>query len=147
MKFKDGKNREWDLMITLATVKTVNEKLGINIVSPGTIVSIYEDSVFLAKVLWAMCSNQAATMIPRVKEDDFLESISGDIVDNAMEGLCDAFVNFFPLSQRIAYRDLVGEITIAKIKSIGMMLNAIKDPAILQRKSSDDATNSPDIAE
>jgi len=99
--FTDAKGRAWEVAIDIPTAERVEHFTDLNILdSDGAqgLVDTIEDPLALARVLYAVCKEQAdAQGIDRLA---FLAGIVGDALDGARHALQEAIVAFFPPRRR-----------------------------------------------
>lgn len=107
-RFKDEKGREWDLTITVATVRRVQNACGVNLLDAvaGELVSrLAGDIMLLADVLWAIVEPQAKAA--GVDDLDFGEGLLGDALDHATGAFMEGLRGFFA---RPGQRKLIGDV-------------------------------------
>ena len=103
-KFTDAKGRDWTVAITTGAIKTVRQRLDVDLVdlNQSTMERLADDFVLLVDVLWVLCEQQAANKQPPVDAEDFGESLVGDPIEAACSALTEAIADFFPRPEEIA---------------------------------------------
>jgi hypothetical protein len=99
--FADSAGRTWDVVFTVAAMKRVRDRHGVNLAELAgnefkNYVDVAGDPVKLAEVLHTLCGKQH----PDVSLDDFMESLVGDAIHHAAEAFQGAFISFCPSRQR-----------------------------------------------
>ncbi|WP_020473385.1 hypothetical protein [Zavarzinella formosa] len=107
--FKDGKNREWTVLINVPVIKRVLTKTGKNLGDLlknecALLMEITASPVLFADVLASMCGPQIAAS--GITEEDFQESLAGDAGEPAVQAFWDALVDFSPPRTRETLRSL-----------------------------------------
>jgi len=114
--FKDSKDREWIVTINLGTCRRTKSATGFDFLASdensNPLLKLASDYLLLADVLWTIVEPQATNL--KVSVEDFIESLSGDCIENAVNAIAEAYVNFTPNPQR---RELLLKLW-TKIKSI-----------------------------
>lgn len=97
--FKDLEGRTWDVNITIAAVRRVKRMVEIDLLDTGgTIEALMHDVPRLCDVLFAVLKPQADTL--GVSDEQFGESLAGDVIDAAVNAFLNAWVSFSPPAQR-----------------------------------------------
>lgn len=96
--FTDTQGREWNLSITVRTVKDVREATGILITElyddgSALLAKLSRDVVLLVDILWVVCRKQADAI--GITDEEFGESLGGDALGNAAEAFARAMTDFF----------------------------------------------------
>lgn len=99
--FADSTGRSWEVAFTVAGLKRVKDRHGVNLAELAgnefkNYVEVAGDPVKLAEVLHTLCGKQH----PDVTLDDFMESLVGDAIHHAAEAFQGAFISFCPSRQR-----------------------------------------------
>jgi hypothetical protein len=58
-KFRDSGGRDWEINLTILTMKKLREDSDIRLTDPEQLASIFDDPVKQLDVLWAVCQKQA----------------------------------------------------------------------------------------
>lgn len=101
----DLKKRQWDILITVGTVKRVRRALDLDIydiAKEGFLKAIIEDQIMLVDMFYVICQKQAEK--EGVTDIEFGESFDGNHIDKAVAIFLEALVDFFPQSRRDAVR-------------------------------------------
>lgn len=96
--FVDTAGREWNVDVTVATVKRVREGAGVLLTGLyenkcALLTQIGTDFELLVNVLWAACLPQAKQLA--IGPEQFAESMGGDSLRLGMEALVRATADFF----------------------------------------------------
>lgn len=149
--FTDTEGREWQLNITVLTVKRVKEETGVlltGIFADGCKLmgELSVDVVKLVEVLRCVCESQAVER--GVDADQFAESLARDALGNAGMALMRSVADFFPNQDQ---RDGLNEI-IDKLETAGLaMAKEAKgkvqriDANLLAKSYTDSALSSPEL--
>lgn len=95
-KFRDGKDRDWQVSLHVANVKKIRELLAFDIVASDvakTLDRLASDPVLLVDTLFVICSDEAKKA--NVSDEDFGAAMYGDALDRATTALLDELVSFF----------------------------------------------------
>lgn len=127
--FQDTAGRLWHVRITVATVRRVQDLLGVDLLqlAGGPLIArLSTDPSTLADVLYVVCKPQADA--ETISGEAFADQIAGDVIDRATEALLNAMVDFLPESRRrllTKARDKFAEATAATMTQAEAMLDAI----------------------
>jgi hypothetical protein len=127
--FQDAAGRVWHVRITVATVRRVNELLGLDLLQLAggpLIAQLSTDPSTLADVLYVVCKPQADA--EAITAEAFADQIAGDVIDRATEALLNAMVDFLPESRRrllTKAREKFAAATAATMTKAEAMLDAI----------------------
>jgi hypothetical protein len=98
-RFKDLKDREWEVSITIGSVRQVKEQTGIDLLDfPDVFAKLAEDMLTLCNVLYVLVKPQAEKA--GVSDEDFGYALGGDVLENAVDALTDDLIAFFPQRRR-----------------------------------------------
>ena len=119
--FRDNKGRQWTCRVDYAALRRVRDTLGINLADTAVndkgenviLTRIASDPVLLVDVLFLVCCFRDGAST--VTDDDFAESIVGDVIDDASLALLTGIAEFFPTSRRLPMLKAV-EMTRAAMK-------------------------------
>lgn len=101
--FTDTAGRTWEAAITVATVKAVRAKFGIDLMNAKTTLRhIADDPIAFCDVLFACLKGPEG-----VSADDFIASLSGDALEAATDAFLEAYADFFPKGRREILRKLL----------------------------------------
>ncbi|MFA6805222.1 MAG: hypothetical protein WCR17_04525 [Candidatus Methanomethylophilaceae archaeon] len=135
--FKDVNGKEWQISITVGTIKRVKDLMDVNLidaVSTDLIDKMKSDPVFLCDILYAICKPQADK--DGVSDIEFGEGLVGDAIASATDALIGDLVDFFPASQRVILRKALAKIEAAEKQMTEMMdqkIDAMMDSEIEKR--------------
>jgi hypothetical protein len=98
-KFKDLLGREWELSITIGSVRQVKEHTGIDLLDfPDVLQQLAADIIGLCNVLFILVKPQADKA--GVSDEDFGYALGGQVIEDASEALVDELIAFFPQRRR-----------------------------------------------
>ena len=111
-RFKDTKDREWDITLDVLQLKAVRERLQFKL---GDILSnnmaglqqLATDPELLVNVLWVLCEKQARER--GVTAESFGQSLTGDAIEAGFECLMGAYADFCPSRQAKPLRALLAK--------------------------------------
>lgn len=115
---KDLKGREWELQITVGTVKRVRSYCDLdlyNIGDSGFIKIIIDEPIKLIEMFWTIFEDQAKAK--EIDEKEFCEGWAGDIIDEATKIFLDELIEFFPEKKRQPARKLLEKLEALAIKA------------------------------
>ena len=102
MRFVDGDGREWDVVISVATVKACRELLDVDLCDLPSDFALLQsmriDDALIANVLFVSCRKQADER--GVSDDQFGELLAGDVMAAAEEALWESLTFFFRGARR-----------------------------------------------
>jgi hypothetical protein len=99
--FKDNQGHQWEIAITVDTVKRVRGLLNVDLLAAieGDLVpKLATDPILLADVLYAVVKPQADNL--GVSDEDFGRGLGGDAIEAATTALLEELVDFFPARRR-----------------------------------------------
>lgn len=138
--FKDKQGRVWTLELNAPLIRRIHQTLGVNLVDlkSDPIVQLETEAMKLVDVIWMIVAGEAQKL--GVTEEEFGASCAGgtgefndsgeeiSVIDNALEALADAVVNFSPSGRRSLMRSLreqgrrvlnrTGELTLKKAEAM-----------------------------
>lgn len=135
-KFKDNAGREWVVDVNIATLKSVNTELGVDLLdassNDGEILKrLYFDPMFLADVLFVVCRDQAGRA--EVSDEDFGRGLAGDAIDDGHRALLDSLQSFFRNpNQRQAFAKALERMDTLEAKLHAASLEMLSDEQIDQ---------------
>lgn len=95
--FKDNASREWKVDLTTSTLRRVRDGLNYNLgdaaVLHQTIPKLLTDDLFVVEVAWWIVQPQAVAL--KVTEQDFVDSMSGDVIAPAAIAIQSELSGFF----------------------------------------------------
>ena len=103
--FNDREGMEWPLTLTIGNVQEIKQSTGVDIgdLQGGAMVKIASDPAKLGAMLWILCEKQAH--LAKIEEEQFVDRLDGDSVDQAVDAIGGAIVNFTPAPMRGAVRN------------------------------------------
>jgi len=158
-KFQDLKKREWDLTITVATIKRVRELITVDLLEcliekDSLIDRMALDPVLLVDVIYCICKPIADAR--DISDTEFGEAMGGDVIENATGAFLEALVDFFPGARKeIMKRAIVIRETIdRKVKGKMMEMKEGEVEAVIEKainilfkKHEEQLINSPELSE
>lgn len=118
--FKDTAGREWEINLTVTSVKRIRDRAGLDLMDmtedeSNAMIRLSSDPILLGDVIYAACQTQADRR--GISSEEFGESLAGDVIDDATTAFIDALTDFFPNPRRRAIlkraagmlKDLEGE--------------------------------------
>ena len=105
--FTDAAGDSWRVIVTIGKVKAVrqqvNDETGKSVdlfefVNDNLSYRLYIDPVLFADVLWVLCKDEAEGR--KLDKNAFLDRLTGDTLEDAEAAFEEAFIDFFPKSQR-----------------------------------------------
>ena len=150
--FVDNQNRTWQVRITTTEIKRLRETLGLNIVDgfdlraneKRDVLAELADPVMLVDVLYVICQPQCEAA--DISDEQFGESLIGDVIDEATTALLEALCDFFPNKKRLILRALMAKVKARMDKAIPPSdddLEKIVDAAM--NRFGDSAGSSPEL--
>ena len=114
--FKDNQNRNWTIVVNVATVKRVRSLLDINLLdvvkldannkpNVDLLEQLASDPVLLCDVIYCICKLEADAQ--KISDEDFGAAMGGDVIEHATTALLEELVDFFPEAKRLVLRKLM----------------------------------------
>jgi hypothetical protein len=114
--FKDNQNRNWTIVVNVATVKRVRSLLDINLLdvvkldnnnkpNVDLLEQLASDPVLLCDVIYCICKPEADAQ--NISDEDFGMAMGGDAIEHATTALLEELVDFFPEAKRLVLRKLM----------------------------------------
>jgi hypothetical protein len=114
--FKDNQNRNWTIVVNVATVKRVRSLLDINLLdvvkldgnnkpNVDLLEQLASDPVLLCDVIYCICKPDADAQ--NISDEDFGAAMGGDAIEYATTALLEELVDFFPEAKRLVLRKLM----------------------------------------
>jgi hypothetical protein len=114
--FKDNQNRNWTIVVNVATVKRVRSLLDINLLdvvkldannkpNVDLLEQLASDPVLLCDVIYCICKPEADAQ--NISDEDFGVAMGGDAIEHATTALLEELVDFFPEAKRLVLRKLM----------------------------------------
>lgn len=130
--FKDAKGREWQVSVTVSSIKRVKALAGLDILRvQDHLQRLMSDPELLANVLCAIVRPQLEAQ--GISDEEFGEGLAGDPIDQATRALVEDLADFFPQpAQRAALHKLL--IAMDEVTARGMDLVTTKIDAAMPAK-------------
>lgn len=132
--FTDNAGRQWQLDVTVETIKRVKSLLGVDLleVIGGDLAErLSTDPILLCDVLFAVCKPEADQR--SVSDEEFGRGLAGDAIDAATGALLEALVDFFPKLRRGLLKTALGRLTELQTRAVELAEKRLKDPALERR--------------
>ncbi len=98
---KDLKGREWELQITVGTIKRVRSKLDMDLYKiddKNFIKTIFDDPIKLIELIWVILEDQVKEK--EISEIEFCEGWAGEAIEVATDLFIEELIEFFPPKKR-----------------------------------------------
>ena len=114
--FIDSQDRTWILSVTVNTIRRVRDLVGVDLMTlitgdakgqPEQLEKLAADPVLLVDTLYAIIKPQADEA--GVSDQQFGESLDGDVLDCAITALLEATIDFFPKGRQTALTKLLNQ--------------------------------------
>lgn len=107
-QFQDAQNRNWVVRVTVNTMRSVRDNLGIDLAdtldpSKDVVDRLTDDPILMMDVVYLCCKPQMDGM--NVTVEDFSDSLTGEAIEQASQALIDAIIDFFPRSKTQIIRE------------------------------------------
>lgn len=126
--FKDRNGDTWTLDVHIGTLRTVKQRLNIdllNVMGTNLLQELAGDPENLVDVLYVLCSQQCDE---RGKSDmEFGRLLVGDAIEDAMNALVGALIDFFPKRQREMLRKIWTKVQAAESQQMTMLDRKLAD--------------------
>lgn len=99
---KDLKGRQWELQITVGTIKRVRSKLDMdlyNIGDEGFIKTIIDDPIKLIELFWVILEDEVEKQ--EIDEAEFCKGWAGEVIEIATNLFIEELIEFFPPKKRM----------------------------------------------
>lgn len=130
--FKDRDGHEWQIDVTVSTVKRVRSLCDIDLMKTAegdALGKLLTDPVELVDVLYAVCQPQCEQR--NVTDIQFGESMAGDCIESASLALLHAVIDFFPNPRdRANLKEALSRTTMLMDEARGAVEERIKSGAI-----------------
>jgi len=134
-KFKDNAGRDWDVNITVGTVKRVKADTSYDLITViGGEVAIQRlstDPLLLAEVLFSIIRPQAEAK--GITLEQFLESLGGESIEKATDAFMEALANFSPPQRRDLLLKAVGKLKEAEKVILAEANKTMDDPKFAEK--------------
>lgn len=138
--FKDSLNRDWQIEVTVGSIKRVKALCGVDLLNIAEseqetdfalLQKLYDDPLLLVDTLYALCKPEADEK--NISDEDFARGITGDTLDVAIKTFLADLVDFFPPRKRLIMNKAVNLIRRFEEETNGMLLQYLSDPALDER--------------
>jgi hypothetical protein len=92
--FKDARGREWRLQLTLATVKRIQERHGVNIADADDFLRLHNDFALFGAVIATLLQPQFTEQ--QITAEDLEEAMDGDALAAARDAMLEELTFFSP---------------------------------------------------
>lgn len=95
--FKDTKDREWEIKLTIGSARKLAERLkplDVDLMNIEQVLVRFADILFFTDVIWETIRDQAAEK--NVSVEDFADALSGNVLFQARQSWLDEYIDFFP---------------------------------------------------
>ncbi|MCL2745399.1 MAG: hypothetical protein FWE67_16285 [Planctomycetaceae bacterium] len=93
-KFTDTKQTEWTVHVNVDVMRSVKQRLGVDMLDIETFLKQYQDVILLCDILYLACEEQADEL--GIDSREFGRRLAGGALKEAREALLEAYVNFIP---------------------------------------------------
>ena len=99
--FKDKKGREWQIDLSITTVKQVKDLVKLDlldIAKAQPIQRLAADPVLLVDTLFVVCMAQTKEL--NISDEEFGRGMGGDVLDEAVTAFIEEYIDFFQRADR-----------------------------------------------
>lgn len=93
-KFKDSEGREWSVVLSGWQMRKVHERLAHKCRDPQSVLAAADDQALLCDILCVLCDDEIKQR--GLTDKQFMESLSGDALDDATEAYMNESIPFVP---------------------------------------------------
>ena len=93
-KFKDTEGKEWEIKITISTIKHVRNELKVDLSDLESIRVLGNDICLLVDCIYTCCKEEADKS--GITDQQFGERMAGESIERASDAFMDELINFFP---------------------------------------------------
>jgi hypothetical protein len=136
--FTDQRGRTWRLELNYSLAKRLRDVTGLDFVNyhdGKALLAVHDDDEKLVQVIWLLCEAQAKET--QVAEEDFGSGLGGDCLEQAIEALEQALINFSRPARRQALeaiRDKAHELVAARTNLATTKIRSDKVQQLMQAK-------------
>jgi hypothetical protein len=137
-QFTDQRGRTWRLELNYSLAKRLRDVTGLDFVNyhdGKALLAVHDDDEKLVQVIWLLCEAQAKES--QVAEEDFGSGLGGDSLEQAIEALEQALINFSRPARRQALeaiRDKAHELVAARTELATSKIRSDKVQQLMQAK-------------
>ena len=128
-KFKDGKGRYWEVVISVDAIKRVKSALDcdlLRVVEGKLIEELISNPVLLCDVLFVLCEREAISL--GVSDSEFGSSLFGDALESATTVLLEELIGFFPNAKRSILTKALGKFREMETRALSQASNRLDSP-------------------
>lgn len=130
--FKDTAGREWQVALSIGTAKRIKDAIDLDILDNGQAVQrIATDPYLMGNVLFLVCEPQCKAL--GVTDEQFGESLAGDVIDDALTAFIEELVDFFPKRQRPALTAMLAKLTDVQDQAATLATAKVASPEMTAR--------------
>ena len=127
--FKDARGNSWEININVAAIKRVRDLLNADLLDiQTTMPRLLGDPIFLVDMLYCLCKTQLEGQ--GITDEQFGESIAGDVLGAAKNALMEELKSFFPSPQERAAVDKA-------IQKGTQMVNLLREKSLMKMEEVD----------
>ncbi len=130
--FKDNAGQEWNVEITVNTIRRVKSALQIDLMGligdRAFVDKLVGDPETLVNVVYVVCKPQADAL--GVSDEQFGERMGGDSLDDATSALLESFIDFFPSRKRPILRAAMGKLKEIEAGMLDVAEKALNSPEV-----------------
>lgn len=159
--FTDLAGRRWSISLNVTAAKRVRDLCGVNLLAvidkPELLAELSDDVIQLVDVLYVLCKPQCDA--EGVTDEQFGESLGGEVIDNATSAFLTALVDFFPGARRAVLAKIVRRAEMFsqqqenKIQralddgEIDALMDEVMESHVMRPTAGKTSTNSPAVPE
>jgi len=144
--FKDNEGRSWNVSVNVAAMKRVKTLLNLNLmdaVESDLIQRLATDPMLLCDVIYAICKPDADKR--NVSDEQFGQSMAGDVIEHATVALLEELVDFFPDAKRQVLRKAVEKFKKVQTRAVETADKYLDSP-IFEKRIEDALKNITDFS-
>jgi len=144
--FKDNEGRSWNVSVNVAAMKRVKTLLNLNLmdaVESDLIQRLATDPMLLCDVIYAICKPDADKR--NVSDEEFGQSMAGDVIEHATVALLEELVDFFPDAKRQVLRKAVEKFKKVQTRAVETAYKYLDSP-IFEKRIEDALKNISDLS-
>ena len=133
--FTDTASRKWVLDINvdaLRRLKAVHNIVPASLGDRQFIARLYDDPIYLVDVIWTLGQDQAQKL--GISDEQFGRSLGGDAIEQAIDALLGAIIDFFPKRRRDLMNQALTKIQGLQNRALAAMEKHLANDAELDAK-------------
>lgn len=134
-RFTDTQGREWQVSITVATVKRVKQDTGFDLLAvvggESAVTRLSTDPVLLVDVLYSILKPEADSR--KIDAEGFAAAIAGDALDTCTAAFLEELANFFPAPRRVVFKKALARIREAEAEILKQAETTLDDKEVVRR--------------